>query len=190
MDDTNGTTATLFIIVGPAGFGKTVLVKALTERIPELTRVATATTRPMRAGEVLGRDYYFFSSEEFENHIRQGDFIEWNLFAGYKYGTLRAPIQSLLDAGKSQIMSIDIHGVAVLKKTFPNIIGIFVIPPSFEVLKERMLVRAQNTPEHMAEKLEIAKEEMKHQNEFDHVVVNDVLETAIQEIVEIVKRYL
>lgn len=183
-------TGTLFIIAGPAGVGKTVLVKALTERIPELTRVATATSRPIRGGEVHAKDYYFFSAEEFEQHIAQGDLIEWNLFAGYKYGTLRAPIQTLLDAGKSQIMSIDIHGIAVLKKTFPNVVAIFIIPPSFEALKKRMILRGQNTADHMAEKLEIAKEEMRHQNEFDYVVVNDVLETAVDELVQIVRKHL
>lgn len=187
MENSQGT---LFIIAGPAGVGKTALIKALVQRMPELTRVATATSRPMRTGEVHGKDYYFFSAEEFEKHIKQGDLVEWNLFAGYKYGTLRAPIQALLDAGKSQIMSIDIHGNAVLKKTFPNVVGIFVVPPTFEALKERMVLRGQNTADHMAEKLEIAKEEMKHQNEFDYVVVNDVLETAIDEIAKIIKKHL
>lgn len=177
-------------MAGPAGVGKSVLAKRLFSEIPELSRAVTATTRPPRDGEKHGRDYYFFSDTEFEAKVQDGEFLEWVWFAGYRYGTLKHVIFSKLKRGASQLMVIDIRGAQVFRESFPQVVSIFITPPSFDVLQMRMLERNQNTPEHMAEKLEIAKEEMKHQAEFDYVVINDDFEQTVRELAHIVRKHI
>ncbi len=181
----------LFIIAGPsAGVGKNALAKRLLEEVPELSRVVTATTRPIRGHEKDGDDYYFLAEGDFNERVARGEFIEWVWYAGYQYGTLREPIMRGGRDGKSHLMVIEFRGAQVFRKEFPSLISIFILPPSFETLRERMMARNENTREKIEEKLEIAKEEMKHQNEFDYIVVNDDLETAVSELVAIVKKYL
>jgi len=178
---------TLFILSGPAGVGKNAISAKLFERLPDLHRTITATTRKPRQGEVEKHAYFFLTPDEFDKHIDQGDFIEWVWFAGHEYGTLREPIMKSLDDGHSQLMNIDVRGAKVFRQTFPNLVSIFIMPPTFESLRERMVARGQNTEQEINDKLAIAKEEITHQKEFDYMVVNDDLDKAVEEIAEIIK---
>lgn len=176
----------LLVISGPSGCGKSTIC----QRLLEDSRVqfsVSVTTRPMRKGEVHGRDYFFVDKPAFKKHIEAGDFIEWAEVHGNLYGTLRAPMEAALAAGRHYLMEVDVQGGTALKALeldVPNVF-IFIAPPSMEVLKERLVGRGTDAPDVIERRLKKAHEEMRSADKYDHVVVNEDLEQTLQRVREL-----
>jgi len=182
----------LIIITAPSGAGKTTIGRYLLEQLPQLKFSVSATTRAPREGEKEGVDYYFMSEDAFGEHIRQNDFLEWEeVYPGRRYGTLRSEAVRLWNEGKHVIFDIDVLGAMKLQAQFPaNTLSVFIAPPSLEELKQRLMRRKTESPENVAIRLKRAEMEMSYMHRFDAVVVNDDLETAKREALQIVSRFL
>ncbi|RTZ70259.1 MAG: guanylate kinase [Aquificaceae bacterium] len=169
----------VYILSAPSGAGKTTVGNLLLKEIPHLERVITATTRSPREGEKHGIDYYFLSEEEFIRKIEKGEFLEWARIYKYYYGTPKSEVERILSQGKDALLIIDVQGAFQVKEKLPNAVSIFLLPPSFGELKKRLTLRGEREIE---ERLEWAKREIPCAKHFDYVVVNDVLEKAVEEI--------
>ena len=173
------------MISGPSGSGKTTIAQALIERLRS-KRSVSATTRPMRAGEVDGKNYYFLSRKEFEDRISQGGFLEHAEYAGQLYGTPRKPVEDALSRGETILLEIEVQGARSVRKAFPDALTIFVRPPSLEEAKRRLLSRGREGEAEIDRRMEIARRELDCAGEFDYQVVNDDLEAAIQQAAGII----
>jgi guanylate kinase len=178
--------AKLFILSAASGTGKTSLANALVESLPHLVFSVSHTTRAPRPGEKHGVHYYFVTPKEFEEMIAAGRFFEHAVVFGHYYGTARGQIENLLRQGKSVILDIDWQGAQSVKRLMPEAVSIFILPPSRAALEERLLRRGQDTPEIIRRRMREAVAEMRHYREFDHVVVNDDFEAALQDLKAIV----
>lgn len=174
----------LVVISGPSGCGKSTICKRLLED-PRVVFSVSATTRAQRPGEVDGKDYHFIDKERFRGHIRAGDFIEWAEVHGNLYGTLRAPMDAALAAGKVYLVEIDVQGGAQLKALEIPGEYVFVAPPDMATLERRLIGRGTDAPEVIERRLGKAREEMRAIDKYDHVVVNDDLEEAVRRVREI-----
>lgn len=182
------------IFSAPSGSGKSTLVHWLMDTHPEL-RLAfsvSATSRAPRGNEKDGVDYFFLSPEEFRERIAKGDFLEYEeVYGGNFYGTLRSQVTATLDKGINVLFDIDVKGGVNVKKQFGNkALSIFVCPPSLEILRSRLEGRGTETPEKIEMRLAKAGEEMTYSTQFDHVVVNDVLEDAEAEVFRLVHNFV
>ena len=182
------------IFSAPSGSGKSTLVHWLMDTHPEL-RLAfsvSATSRDPRGNERDGVDYFFLSPEEFRERIAKGEFLEYEeVYGGHLYGTLRSQVTAALDKGINVLFDIDVKGGVNVKKQFGDkALSIFVCPPSLETLRSRLEGRATDTPEKIEMRLAKAGEEMTYSTQFDHVVVNDVLEDAEAEVFRLVSDFL
>jgi guanylate kinase len=176
----------LFVIAAPSGAGKTSLVKALLERMPELHVSISHTTRNKRPTEVAGREYYFVSVPEFERLVAHGQFLEHaRVFDNY-YGTGREPVEAHLAKGNDVVLEIDWQGAQQVRKALPEARSIFVLPPSRRALEERLRNRATDSNEVIERRLRDAVGDMTHWREFDYVVVNDDFEHAVGDLRRIV----
>jgi guanylate kinase len=178
----------------PSGSGKSTLVHWLMDTHPEL-RLAfsvSATSRAPRGNEKDGADYFFLSLEEFRERIAKGDFLEYEeVYGGDFYGTLRAPVTAALDKGINVLFDIDVKGGVNVKKHFGDkALSIFVCPPSLETLRSRLEGRGTDAPDKIEKRLAKAGEEMTYSTQFDHVVVNDVLEDAEAEVFRLVSDFV
>jgi len=169
----------VYILSAPSGTGKTTVGNLLLKEVPFLERVITATTRGPREGEIHGRDYYFLKEEDFKRKIEEGFFLEWAKVYNYYYGTPKSEVERILSQGKDALLIIDVQGAFQVKKLLPNAVGIFLLPPSLEELKNRLLKRGEKE---LNQRLEWAKKELPCAKFFDYVVVNDRLEEAVEEI--------
>ena len=172
----------LIVLTGPSGVGKGTLMRLLLSRHPELNYSISATTRPPRLGEVDGKDYYFISRSKFQQLIEEGEFLEWAEFAGNLYGTPRKPAINLMESGKSVLLEIELEGARQIRAAFPELLSIFILPPSFNELEKRIRGRKKDTEDAISRRLKRAKEEIDSADEFDLQIVNDDLETAIHDI--------
>jgi guanylate kinase len=179
--------AKVFVITGPSGVGKGTLIRSLVQQVPELEVAVSATTRPPRPGEVDGVDYHFMSEEEFERRVAAGEFVEHASYSGHRYGTLRAELENRLEAGVPVVLEIEIQGARQVRDAMPDAVQVFIAPPSLEALRARLVGRGTNSPRDMEARMRTAREEMQAQEEFPHVVVNDRLERAVGELVQIVR---
>ncbi len=178
----------LIVIAAPSGSGKTTIAKAMLTKYPSMLFSVSATTRPMRNGEVNGKDYFFLTKNEFEERIRIGDLVEWEEIYGNYYGTLKSEISRTLQQGRIMLFDVDVKGALSIRRHFPNdAILIFIKPPNFEVLKNRLEARKTENPETLKRRLERVPMEMEQGRQFDFQVVNDDLQKAIDEVDEIVK---
>lgn len=170
----------LVIVSSPSGAGKTTLTRTLlTEFGPELEFSVSYTTRPMRPGEVDGRDYYFVSPAEFERMIEAGEFAEHAFVHGNRYGTAQGPIEAALSAGRDVIFDVDWQGGAALSARWPtDSLKIFILPPDLEVLANRLRSRATDTTDVINRRLAKAIEELGHYDEYQYLIINDVLDRA------------
>lgn len=170
----------LVIVSSPSGAGKTTLTRRLLEEFKgQLEFSVSYTTRPMRPGEVDGRDYHFVSTDKFEEMVERGEFAEHAYVHGNRYGTAEAPIESALAAGHDIIFDVDFQGGASLSSRWPNdSLKIFILPPSVDALKSRLRQRATDSQEVIDRRLRKAREELEHYNEYEHLIVNDDLERA------------
>jgi guanylate kinase len=155
--------------------------------VPELEVSVSATTRPPRPGEADGVDYHFFTEAEFDRHLEAGDFVEHAGYSGHRYGTLRSELEGRVAAGTPVVLEIEIQGARQIRRTMPEAVQVFIAPPSLEALKARLVGRGTNSPRDMDARMRTAREEMEAQPEFAHVVTNDRLESAVGELVAIVR---
>lgn len=176
----------LFVIAAPSGAGKTSLVKALLERMPELHVSISHTTRNKRPTEVAGREYYFVSVPEFERLVDQKEFLEHaRVFDNY-YGTARKPVEAQLGSGNDVVLEIDWQGAQQVRQAMPEARTIFILPPSRRALEERLRNRATDSNEVIERRLRDAVGDMTRWREFDYVVVNDDFERAVADLMRIV----
>jgi guanylate kinase len=179
--------APVFVITGTSGAGKGTLVKELLQRVPEVELAVSATTREQRPGEANGREYWFLSHEEFARRLEQGEFLEHIDFPwGQRSGTLWSELERISAAGRAPLLELETHGALVVRDEVPGSVTIFVKAPSFDELERRLRERATESAGEIGERLELAREQLAQEGEFDHVVVNDDLERATAELVEIV----
>lgn len=171
----------MLVISGPSGCGKSTICRRLLKD-PRVVFSVSATTRKMREGEVDGRDYHFISKERFLEHVKRGDFIEHAEVFGNMYGTLKAPIDEALAAGKVYLLEIDVQGALQLKALDVPAVYVFVAPPDFEELRRRLVARGTETPEVLERRLHKAEDEYRERVKYDHVVVNDDLDAAVDEV--------
>jgi guanylate kinase len=182
--------AKVFVITGPSGVGKGTLIRALFDRIPELGLSVSATTRPPRPGEQHGRHYHFLDREEFDRRVAAGDFVESAEYSGNRYGTLRSELERHVEDGMPVVLEIELQGARQVREKMPEAVQVFIAPPSRETLRTRLIGRGTDTPEEVQRRLETADAELAAQPEFQHVVVNDRLEDAVDALVAIVEREL
>jgi guanylate kinase len=182
--------ARVFVITGPSGVGKGTLIAALMKRLPALELSISATTRTPRAGERPGVDYHFLSQDDFERRIAAGDFVEHADYAGRKYGTLRAELQSRIQAGVPVVLEIEVQGARQVRSSVPGAVQVFIAPPSLDALRKRLTGRGTDDLDEVERRLDVAAEELGAQSEFEHVVVNDRLQDAVENLSEIVQREL
>lgn len=176
------TPGNLFIISAPSGAGKTSLVKALLQTGIDLNLSISYTSRPARDEEVDGRDYHFISREVFEQKLKQDEFLESAQVYGNFYGTSKKWINETIVSGRDILLEIDSQGARQVRDAFPATVGIFVLPPSLEVLEKRLRNRAQDSLEAIGRRLASAREEIGHVGEYDYVIINDDLDKALQDL--------
>jgi guanylate kinase len=182
--------AKVIVITGPSGVGKGTLIRGLLEQMPQLELSVSATTRRPRAGERNGVDYHFLTPEEFESHLAAGDFLEHATYSGNRYGTLRDEVTRRSAAGAPVVLEIEVQGARQVRRSVPDALAVFIAPPSQETLRSRLLGRGTDTTEQVEERLRTAERELAAQPDFGHVVVNDKLEPAVDELVAIVRQAL
>ena len=176
----------LIIVSAPSGCGKSTVVHGLMEKRENLRFSVSATTRKPREGEMDGVDYFFVSREEFERMIAEDAFLEHAEYVGNCYGTPRAPVEQRLKEGFDVYLDIDVQGAMQVKAIRPETLMIFLMPPSMEELERRLVSRGTNTPEEIRDRLAAAERECAKRDRFDHVVVNDVVERAVDEISDLI----
>jgi guanylate kinase len=182
----------LIILTAPSGAGKTTIVQHLLNTMPELAFSISATTRERRPNEVEGKDYYYIGVAEFKKLIEEDAFAEWQqVYPDQFYGTLRREMDRIWSEGKHIVFDIDVKGAVNLKNAYPDqSLAIFVKPPSKEALFERLRRRKTENEESLRKRLAKAEEELTFENKFDHVLVNDVLEDALDEAQMVVRRFI
>jgi guanylate kinase len=169
------------LISGPSGCGKSTII----QRLISDSRVefsVSATTRPIRQGEIEGVDYHFLSAEEFRTKIEEGAFIEYAEVYGNLYGTLRAPMEAAIAAGRVFLVEIDVQGALQLRALGEPGVYVFISPPSFDELKRRLVGRGTESPEVLERRLKKAEDEYRERVKYDHVVINDELDCAVEEV--------
>ncbi len=176
----------LFIVAAPSGGGKTSLVKSLVEKIPRLSISISHTTRPKRAQEVEGMDYFFVDKSQFDAMIQKKAFIEYAQVFDYAYGTSYEQIESRLASGEDIVLDIDWQGAEQIKARFKNAVSIFIVPPSLQVLHERLTSRQRDPEEVIVARMKKAQSEISHYTDFDYLIVNDAFDMALSELSAIV----
>jgi len=182
--------ARVFVITGPSGVGKGTLIRGLRERLPRLELSVSATTRGPRPGERDGVDYHFLGREDFDRRVAAGDFVEHADYAGRSYGTLRSELERRVRDGVPVVLEIEVQGARQVRAAMPEAVQVFIAPPSVEALRSRLVGRGTDDQEEVARRLALAESELEAQPEFAHVVVNDRLEEALEELTGIVSAEL
>jgi guanylate kinase len=182
--------ARVFVITGPSGVGKGTLIRGLMERLPQLELSVSATTRQPRPGEVEGADYHFLSPEEFDRRVEEGAFVEHADYAGRRYGTLRSELDRRVGAGVPVVLEIEVQGARQVREAMPEAVQVFIAPPSLEALRTRLIGRGTDEVAEVERRLQVAEQELAAQSEFGHVVVNDRLDDALDELAAIVSESL
>jgi guanylate kinase len=177
----------LFIVSAPSGSGKTTLVERLVQVTPGLRMSRSFTSRPPRAGECDGVDYNFISRERFEQMHAAGDFLESADVFGNLYGTSYAQTVQALDRGEDLVLVIDVQGARQVRRSHFEHVGIFVLPPSFEILSARLRSRSKDSDAQIGRRLEVARQEVSAVDEYDYVVINDELDSAVRRLESIVE---
>jgi guanylate kinase len=179
--------ARVFVITGPSGVGKGTLIRSLRERMPELALSVSATTRAPRPGEEDGVDYHFLTDADFQRRVEAGEFVEHATYSGRRYGTLRSELDRSVRAGRPVVLEIEVQGARQVRRTLPEALQVFIAPPSREALRARLVGRGTDDAAQVEARLRTADAELEAQHEFAHVVVNDRLEDAVDELTAIVR---
>ena len=177
----------LYVVSAPSGAGKTSLVRALCDSNERIRVSISFTTRQPRPGEENGRDYHFVDAREFRRRIDAGDFIEHACVFDQYYGTSRVAVMEQLQRGLDVILEIDWQGAQQVRRSMPECVSIFILPPSPETLEQRLRSRNQDSDEQILRRLGEAKEEMSHYREYDYLIVNDDFSTALQELQTVIR---
>jgi guanylate kinase len=177
----------VFVITGPSGVGKGTLIRGLLERVPELELSVSATTRAPRPGELDGVEYHFMTADEFDRRAADGGFVEHAAYSGNRYGTLRSELERRLKSGVPVVLEIEVQGARQVRQAMPDAVAVFIAPPSRDALRARLVGRGTDPPDQVDERLRTADRELEAQEEFAHVIVNDRLEEATDELVGVVR---
>jgi guanylate kinase len=177
----------LFVVSGPSGAGKGSVVRGVLQQRPDVFFSVSTTTRPARPGERNGIDYHFISEPEFRAMRDRGDFLEWAEVYGHFYGTPRQPVEAALAAGRDAILELDIQGAQAIARARPDAVLVFIEPPSLEALWLRLRGRGTDDPETISKRVRAAYEEVKSRGLYDHIVVNDQLERAVDDLLRILE---
>ena len=178
----------MFVLSSPSGAGKTTLSRLLIERIKGLSLSVSATTRPMRPGEVDGRDYAFVDKATFEAMVKRDELLEWATVFDNRYGTPRAPVEAALSAGRDVLFDIDWQGTQQLReKARADVVSVFILPPSAADLEKRLHTRAQDSDEVIRGRMDRAAHELSHWSEYDYIVINQNVDDAFAEVQSILK---
>ena len=182
----------LIVISAPSGAGKTSIVHQLLKDIPELSFSVSASSREMRENEVHGKDYYFLGVEGFQQMIRENAFLEWEqVYENQYYGTLKSEIERIWGEGKTVIFDVDVVGGLNIKKQYPKeCLAIFIMPPSLEVLAERLIGRGSESDESVKKRLDKAEEEISKNKQFDTMILNDNFEIACEQTKEVITNFI
>jgi guanylate kinase len=179
------------VVTGPSGVGKGTLIRALRGRVPGLALSVSATTRRPRPDEIDGRDYHFLSPQEFERRQEEGEFLEQATYAGKRYATPRSELDRLRppprgEGARALVLEIELQGARQVREALPDALQVFVAPPSLDALRARLAGRGSDSPAQIEERLRVARRELDARSEFRHVIVNDRLERAVEELVTLV----
>src|SRR6185312_10845237 len=178
----------MFVLSSPSGAGKTTLSRLLMERMGGLRMSVSATTRPMRPGEVEGRDYMFVDHARFEEMVKRQELLEWATVFDNRYGTPRAPVEAALSAGQDVLFDIDWQGTQQLReKARADVVSVFILPPSAADLEKRLHTRAQDSDEVIRGRMDRAAHELSHWAEYDYIVINQNVDDAFAEVQSILK---
>lgn len=177
----------IIVVSGPSGVGKTTLVETMLEHSSSIVRSVSATTRLPRSGETDGLDYHFLPKSEFERLIEQNGLVEWTKYGENYYGTLKSTLESTIKAGKDIILTIDVDGAIQLKKLGLSCLLIFILPPSVQILRQRLEERKTETESELNQRLERAKAEFDLVAYYDYCVINDQIPLAIQQLIKIIE---
>ena len=176
----------LFVISSPSGGGKGTLIKRLRETVPGVGYSVSWTTRDARPGETDGVNYHFVSEDEFERMRQAGGFLEWAIVHGHLYGTTRSAVEQETAAGRDVILEIDVQGARAIRTTMESVVSVFILPPSFEVLRERLTMRMTERQEELELRLANARGEVSEYRHFDYLILNDEVERAAAQLAAIV----
>lgn len=169
----------LMILSGPSGSGKDTVLNKLVESNEDVCVSISMTTREMRDGEIDGKHYYFVSREYFQKKIAEDKMLEYAEYAGNYYGTPRQPVEEMLNEGKSVVLKIEVQGAEKIRKIYPDVSSVFLLPPSMRVLEGRLRGRGSEDEETINHRLRIAREELRRAYDYDYIVINDTVENAL-----------
>ena len=181
------TTGQLFIVSAPSGVGKSTILRRVIATRPKLKFSVSSTTRPIRSGEVAGKDYHFLSMEEFLRGISSDRFLEWAEVHGHLYGTDRRPVEQWLKAGNDVLLDIDVQGARLVHCAYPAAQTIFILPPSMQVMEERLRNRATETGKQLAVRVAAARLEILESPWYDYIIINDNLQEATEDLKAILR---
>lgn len=186
----NKETGKIIAVSAPSGAGKTSIVKQILKRFPQIVFSVSATTRPKRDVETNGVEYYFITEEEFLKKIENDEFVEWEKFYDYYYGTFTKTIEKNINEGKTVLLEVDVKGALALKKLYPEAYLIYIMPPSFEELVKRLKQRQTETEEDLKKRVERANMELKLKDKFDYIIINKELNIATKETSELIEKII
>jgi guanylate kinase len=177
---------TLFVVSSPSGGGKGTIIRHVLDVVENLRYSVSYTTRAPRLGEVNGREYFFVNRDTFEGMVTAGEFLEWACVHGNLYGTAKNQIIEDTATGADIILEVDVQGAASVRQLLMDSVSIFILPPSYEVLRQRLIARGTDSPEELELRLRNAPEELKQYSAFDYVIINDEIERAVGQLASII----
>ncbi|HKS10758.1 MAG TPA: guanylate kinase [Pyrinomonadaceae bacterium] len=181
-----GCRGTLFVVSSPSGGGKGTIIREVLDVVPNLSYSVSFTTRAPRPNELNGREYFFISPEVFHEMVASGEFLEWACVHGNYYGTAKQQVAEETAAGVDIVLEVDVQGAASVRQLLLDSVSIFILPPSYEVLKERLIARGTDSPEELAVRLRNAPEELRQYSAFDYVIINDEVDRAAAQLASII----
>ena len=177
----------VFIVSGPSGVGKDTVLGGVFRRDPSLLFSISSITRPMRGEEKEGEKYHFISAEEFKAMIEADKLLEYNVYADNYYGTPAEPVKAAVAAGRDMIIEVDVNGAAQIRKRLPEVVSIFIMPPSVAELESRLGLRGTESPEKIRKRMKTALEEIARADEYDYIVINEDVEVAADQVYTIIQ---
>jgi guanylate kinase len=176
----------LYVVSSPSGGGKGTLIRRMLDVVPDLSYSVSYTTRAPRNGEVNGREYFFVDRNRFEEMIASGEFLEWANVHGHLYGTARSQVEHEIGAGRDIVLEVDVQGAASVRRLGLDSVSIFILPPSLETLRERLIARGTDSSEVLRVRLRNAPQELSQYSTFDYVILNDQVDRASTQLASIV----
>ncbi len=177
----------LFVVSSPSGGGKGTLIQRVLNRVQNLSYSVSYTTRKPRNGEVNGREYFFVTPERFSQMVERNDFLEWATVHKHLYGTSRSQVAQDVSLGRDIVLEVDVQGAASIRNLIHEAVSVFILPPSLDVLRERLIARGTDSAEELAVRLRNAPEELKAYQTFDYVIINDDVEQAAAKLMAIIE---